>query len=167
MSMACIVASIPGNKLRGTHDLAVFDIDGDGWKDLVIGRCGGTEIYLNQPPAPAGGVPNGDGVPGTQLTLDKAPLDRITLAWGDSCQIGDGDYEIYEGTLGDLASHVPVTCTTGGATQRTFSPGPASTYYLIVPSNEEAEGSYGVDSNGAARTQGVAACRPQSVELCE
>ena len=164
---SCIVASIPGNKLRGTHDVAVFDLDGDGWKDLVIGRCSGTEVYLNQPPPPAGGVPDGDGVPGTQLTVDKAPQDRVALAWGDSCQIGDTDYEIYEGTLGDFASHVPVTCTTGGATQRAFSPGPASTYYLVVPSNDEAEGSYGVDSGGAARTQGVTACRPQSVELCE
>ena len=26
----------------------VIDIDGDGWKDMVLGRCGTTEIYINQ-----------------------------------------------------------------------------------------------------------------------
>ncbi|MBW7906764.1 MAG: FG-GAP-like repeat-containing protein [Phycisphaerae bacterium] len=37
--------------LQGTHDVAVFDINGDGWKDLVIGRCNTTAVWMNQPPA--------------------------------------------------------------------------------------------------------------------
>ncbi len=36
--------------LRGVHDFAVFDIDGDTWPDLVIGNCLGTRVYINQPP---------------------------------------------------------------------------------------------------------------------
>ncbi|MCP3980253.1 MAG: hypothetical protein GY716_13190 [bacterium] len=47
---SCIVASIPSNKLEGVHDVAVFDIDDDGWQDMVVGRCDSTEIYMNQPP---------------------------------------------------------------------------------------------------------------------
>jgi len=43
----CLVAGIPSNKLLGVHDIAVFDIDGDNRKDLVVGRCSGTEIYIN------------------------------------------------------------------------------------------------------------------------
>ncbi|MHC4948330.1 MAG: FG-GAP-like repeat-containing protein [Planctomycetota bacterium] len=41
---------IPSSQLNGTHDVAVFDINGDQWLDLVIGRCGGTQVWINQPP---------------------------------------------------------------------------------------------------------------------
>ncbi len=43
-------AGIPAAQLTGTHDVAVFDINGDGWKDLVIGRCSGLSVWMNQPP---------------------------------------------------------------------------------------------------------------------
>ncbi len=39
-----------GGPLRGTHDVAVFDIDGDCWLDLVIGSCSGTTVWINQGP---------------------------------------------------------------------------------------------------------------------
>ena len=44
------IAGIPTSFLVGTHDCAVFDINGDGWKDMVIGRCSGTQVWMNQPP---------------------------------------------------------------------------------------------------------------------
>ncbi|MGA1779604.1 MAG: FG-GAP-like repeat-containing protein [Planctomycetota bacterium] len=34
----------------GTHDAAVFDLNGDGWLDMVLGDCTGMEIWINQPP---------------------------------------------------------------------------------------------------------------------
>ena len=37
----------------------------------------------------------------------------LALAWGASCWSADRDYAIYEGQLGDFASHTPVRCTTG------------------------------------------------------
>ncbi|MCH7721003.1 MAG: VCBS repeat-containing protein [Planctomycetes bacterium] len=43
------VVGIPTNMLGGTHDVAVFDIDGDGWKDMVLGRCSSTEVWMNKP----------------------------------------------------------------------------------------------------------------------
>lgn len=41
---------IPAADLTGTHDVAVFDINGDGWNDLVVGRCTGTRVFMNVPP---------------------------------------------------------------------------------------------------------------------
>ena len=49
--------------LQGVHDAAVFDINGDGWLDIVMGRCDSTEIWIQD--APSGVVftyPN--GIPG-------------------------------------------------------------------------------------------------------
>ncbi|MCH7703405.1 MAG: VCBS repeat-containing protein, partial [Planctomycetes bacterium] len=43
------VVGIPIDLLKGTHDIAVFDINGDGWKDMVIGRCSSTEVWINKP----------------------------------------------------------------------------------------------------------------------
>ena len=58
-----IVGGITPAAMQGTFDVAVFDIDGDGWKDMVVGRCTGTEIYINDPPTGitfgyAGGLPS-------------------------------------------------------------------------------------------------------------
>lgn len=69
------VASIPTGSLVGTFDVAVFDINGDGWKDLVIGRCTGTQVWINQPPTgvtftyPGGGLPTLI-TPGTARQID-------------------------------------------------------------------------------------------------
>ena len=41
---------IPTSDLTGTYDVAVFDLNGDGWKDLIIGRCAGIRIWMNVPP---------------------------------------------------------------------------------------------------------------------
>ncbi|HIE72491.1 MAG TPA: VCBS repeat-containing protein, partial [Planctomycetes bacterium] len=45
-----VVGGITPAALQGTFDVAIFDIDGDGWKDMVVGRCTGTQVYINDPP---------------------------------------------------------------------------------------------------------------------
>jgi hypothetical protein len=35
---------------NGTHDAAVFDINGDGWLDMVLGTCSGTQVWINVAP---------------------------------------------------------------------------------------------------------------------
>lgn len=39
---------ITSNDLVGGYDIAALDIDADGLKDLVFGRCGGTSVWMNQ-----------------------------------------------------------------------------------------------------------------------
>jgi len=43
------VGNIPNSMLFGVHDVAVFDINGDGTQDMIIGRCNSTEVWV-QPP---------------------------------------------------------------------------------------------------------------------
>lgn len=42
---------IAASNLTGVHDVAIIDLNGDGWKDLILGRCTGTQIWMNQPPS--------------------------------------------------------------------------------------------------------------------
>ncbi len=35
---------------NGVHDVAVMDINGDGWLDMVLGTCTGTEVWMNEAP---------------------------------------------------------------------------------------------------------------------
>ena len=41
---------LPLANLSAQFDVAVVDIDGDGWLDLVVGRCGGIDVFMNRPP---------------------------------------------------------------------------------------------------------------------
>ncbi len=112
---------------------------------------------------PAGEVPDGSAgsVP---LTIAPAAGGDLTLSWGASCAATDTDYAVYEGTLGaPFASHVPVTCSTGGATTWTFTPSAGDHYYLVVPRNGVSEGSYGHGSSLVPRPPSTAACLPQEV----
>jgi hypothetical protein len=166
----CIVTTIPASQLTGTHDVAVFDIDGDGWKDMVVGRCSGTEVYRNVPPVgPAGGVPDGAGIAGTMLTVSRSGQ-QITLSWGASCSAGDGDYSVYEGTIGNyFQDHAPRVCSTGGLTSYTLSIGigSSSAYYLVAPRNDTFLGSLGQSSAGVPRSAGESPCLPQWIGSCE
>lgn len=85
------------------------------------------------------------------LQIAKSGSD-LALSWGGSCKSSDSDYEIYEGSLGSYYSHTILSCTSAGATNQTITPGTGSaygTYYLVVPRNSIAEGSYGRNSSGA------------------
>ena len=101
------------------------------------------------------------------LTLNKAAGGDLSLGWGSSCNASDTDYEIYEGALGSFDTHLPINCTTGGATSDTVTPSPGDRYYLVVPRNVVHEGSYGTSSGSVERPASSSACRPQAVGACQ
>jgi hypothetical protein len=113
---------------------------------------------------PAAGSVLNTGVP---LTAAKEANGDITLEWRGSCLPLDADYEVYEGSIGSWYSHASKLCTTGGATEATLAPAAGSSYYLVVPRNAVAEGSYSKDSNGIERPQGASACLEQSIADCQ
>ncbi len=41
---------LPTADLSNLFDVAVFDINGDSWLDLVTGGCAGLKVWINQPP---------------------------------------------------------------------------------------------------------------------
>jgi hypothetical protein len=89
----------------------------------------------------------------------------ITLSWtgNASCNAADTDHAIYEGTLGNFTSHVPVACSTSPAHSWNFTPQAGNRYFLLVPINATREGSYGLGAGGAERPVSGLACLPQLV----
>jgi hypothetical protein len=116
---------------------------------------------------PAGATPDGRYVWGSPLTVDKTAGAALTLTWGGSCLDNDTDYGIYEGTIGDYASHTRRLCSTGGQFAADLLPSGASSYYLVVPQNATNEGSYGRTSGNVERPAGVAVCMPQEIGHCQ
>lgn len=101
------------------------------------------------------------------LRVNKNPNGvDLDLLWDPTCA-GGADYGVYEGNLGAWYDHEPVLCSTGGNPSATITPAAGDRYFLIAPNNASYEGSYGTDSGGAERPQGIGACRPvQEVGAC-
>jgi hypothetical protein len=119
-------------------------------------RCSCETIETGVPMPVAGGRVGG-------LTLARSGASNLALAWGASCSPIENDYAVYEGTLGSFSSHQSVVCSTGGLTSTTIQPGAGSRYYLVVPRNNQREGSYG-NTTAGPRPPAVNACVAQQAE---
>jgi hypothetical protein len=146
-------------------------VDGDDVTEVIVGATrydngqeneGAAFLYLGVADVPAGWVE-----PDTPLLLDKAGEVRVQLTWGPSCLASDVDYEVYEGQLGNFASHTPYTCSTDGMTQTTFAPDDGDTYYLIVPTSTTSEGSHGKATGNVERSQGPDPCLRRVIGECD
>lgn len=160
----CLVASIPADMLEGTHDVAIFDINGDTWPDMVLGRCDSTEVWINQV---AGAVPTGAipvDMPEQQLLVSLGHGSTI-LSWGASCSPLDTTYSVYRGNLGSFGGHTELACDVP-QTEHSFAVDPGNHYYLVAPSNDFFEGLHGASSVGL-RQPGPSTCKPQVTAPCE
>ncbi|MGD8376074.1 MAG: hypothetical protein PVF68_08030 [Acidobacteriota bacterium] len=147
-------------------NLSTIDVNEDGVAPTTT-----SGVFWAITPLPsAGAVPDGRLVAGAPLTVTYSAIPGdLDLSWGSSCLATDLDYAVYEGALGDFTSHVPVSgCSTGGTTSLTLTPGGGGRYYVVVPQSSAGgcEGSYGLQSDGIARSQSPVACAFQAVETC-
>jgi hypothetical protein len=110
--------------------------------------------------ATAGSVPDG------ALLLEPGAGGTLRLTWSASCLPADADYAVYEGSIGHFQSHVPLLCSTSGATAVSIVPGAGDRYYLVVPLNGAFEGSYGWDGESMPRPASASACHPQAMVVC-
>jgi hypothetical protein len=111
-------------------------------------------------------LPNAGRIPSSSLEVNRLTGGELELSWQPSCAADDFDHAIYEGTLGDFSSHMPVACSTGGLTSVTFSAGSGDRYYLVVPRNTVSEGSYGLGLSDTERAPTGTSCLPQSIGGC-
>lgn len=71
--------NIPDNMLQGIHDMAIFDIDNDGLLDMVLGRCSGTQVWMNRLVIVNFGYP--EGIPEQLIpdTVNSFPVEIETI----------------------------------------------------------------------------------------
>lgn len=136
--------------------------------ELVKWTTGGPVSYWRDPSWPISSridgfsLPTGPGTVPPTVTVKKAasPPGDLVLSWAVASGWSVNDYAIYEGTLGSWYSHTSKVCTDAGhdLTEQ-FTPASGNTYYIVVPLNDNAEGSYGTDSSGNLRPRGSSPCR--------
>jgi hypothetical protein len=98
---------IPDSMLEGVHDIAVIDINGDGWVDLVIGRCESTEVWMNEPPT---GMTFGwDGGIPSQVSPGMPHEVQFTLNPIGGAEIAAGSGALWGRVGGGAWSSIPVT----------------------------------------------------------
>lgn len=146
------------------------DANGDGFPDATYGclSCHGASFAVERNcvvchTSPVGTVPDGTALAEDPLTVAMNVFGDLTLSWDLSCGVTDTDYAVYEGALGNFASHAPLVCSTGGATSATFAPPAGNVFFLVVPRNHWSEGSYGLDGDGVQRAPSGSPCLSQSI----
>lgn len=151
----------------GAESTGIFDLsESVGYRPgsiLITNNQGSPSsmTLLIHPDATAAGSPGAGSV--SQLLVDKASPSVLRLSWQPSCSADDDDYAVYEGALGDFASHTVVTCSTSGETTIDVPPASGDRYWLVVPLDGPDEGSYGRDGDGSERPAGIVTCGPQNV----
>lgn len=112
---------LPTADLQNLFDVAVFDLNSDGWLDLVTGGCAGLKVWINQPPVPLT-IAFPSGIPATITAGSTADVPvTITALFGTiqtgseilRSRINDGAWSstplILSGTAGSYIARLPAT----------------------------------------------------------
>jgi len=151
---------IPVSQLTGTHDVAILDINNNGWLDLMVGRCVGTAIWMNVPPINLE-FEYPDGRPDviapdefTEITVELNITGSTTIVEGSALlhtSIGGVEQETPLQHLGGNVYSAPLPAAAcletinwyveaalvGGGTYRDPITAPAQTYSVIVATGLE------------------------------
>ena len=112
------------------------------------------------PPSTPPPVPDGQSVPGRELTVDRASGGQVTVSWDATLCPAPGNHLIWY-DLASLASYAVAAenCAAGNAGWWTGTPPSIDVAVLAVSDDASTtEGSHGVDSAGAERPSRSAAC---------
>lgn len=83
---------------------------------------------------------------------------RIALTFEPACDARN--HAVYWGPLSEVGTYAytGARCDAGSAGQTTINPGAGSYFFLVVGHNEQTEGSYGLDAEGAQRPEDQGSC---------
>jgi len=150
---------IPTGNLVGTYHSAIFDINGDGYNDIVLGRCNTMEVWINIPPVSInytiiGGAPQAVAPATSQLLeVDVVPVNgalqpgTITLHYS----INGGEFSsmpmthvsgdrytasLPAGECGDFIRYYIRGQLVGGGIFYSPSNAPAATYRATIATDE-------------------------------
>jgi hypothetical protein len=112
---------LPAASQSALFDVATVDVNGDGWIDLLVGRCGGIELFINQPPIfVTFSYPNG-----RPSTLDPTTTNSFTVnaAITGGGNIVPGTANLYVSTNGGTSFQAyPMTANSATSFTATFPP---------------------------------------------
>jgi hypothetical protein len=131
------VGGISTANLVGMHDVAIFDINGDGALDMVCGRCSGTQVWINQPPdglqfSYPGGLP-GLLAPNTPTTFE------VQLAGGGGTPV-PGSGSIFLSINGGAFNEIAMNHLGGNLYEATLPAGECADGYRFYFAGESTSG---------------------------
>ncbi len=122
-------AVIPNSMLTGTHNIAAFDINNDGWVDLVFGRCNSMEVWMNA------GVQLAVANPPTLVNPSTGTTFSVVINHIPAAPIVAGSARLYYSVNGGAYTFTALTNTGGNNFDATLPAGTCGDeirYYISV-----------------------------------
>jgi hypothetical protein len=127
---------LPLADLAALYDIAVLDLNGDGWPDMVTGGCSGIKVWINTPPQNLA-ITLRDGAPSTAAPGQSLSFPVSIVATGGTVLTGSAKcvYRIDGGTWVEAALAQGASPTEYLATLPGVSCGQTLSYYLQAQMN--------------------------------